>query len=78
MDAPVLQSAPTRQAVGLATARPANPPEKSATFRAVFSNGQGGRNMKRTTVVVAEASAKRDLFFFLFGVWAATMLQLLL
>ena len=34
--------------------------------------------MKRTTVVVAEASAKRDLFFFLFGVWAATMLQLLL
>ena len=34
--------------------------------------------MKTTTVMIAERSPKRDLFFFLFGAWSAIMLQLML
>ncbi len=34
--------------------------------------------MERTTVVIAERRTKRDLFFYLFGVWSVLMLQLLL
>jgi hypothetical protein len=34
--------------------------------------------MERTTVIIAERSTKRDLFYFLFGAWSVIALQLLL
>lgn len=34
--------------------------------------------MERSTVIVAERSSKRDLFFFLFGAWCMLVLQLTL
>lgn len=33
--------------------------------------------MDRNTVIIAERSTKRDLFFFLFGAWSVLALQLL-
>jgi len=33
--------------------------------------------MQRATIVIAERSGKRDLFFFMMGAWLVSMLQIL-
>lgn len=33
--------------------------------------------MERATIVIAERSGKRDLYFFLMGAWCVSMLQIL-
>ena len=34
--------------------------------------------MEHTTIIVAERSAKRDLFFFMFGAWSMILLRFMI